>query len=94
MQPRSPCSVPQSAYSAARTVRHEQVCVYLPDRVISRLLTDSVMYSTLIDAFAFAEAISAATDVEGDTSRQATLTGVVIGLQVHNFRLVVLLLFH
>jgi len=52
------------------------------------------MYSTLIDAFAFAEAISAATDVEGDTSRQATLTGVVIGLQVHNFRLVVLLLFH
>jgi len=43
---------------------------------------DAVMKFTLIDVVVFAETMSAATNIERDTSQQATLAGVVIGLQV------------
>jgi len=49
------------------------------------------MGPSLVDVFIFAEA---ATGGDENTSQQATLAGVAIGLQVSDFRCVVLLPFH
>jgi len=61
------------------------------DPFIFRLRRSLRMDPPLIDMFAFAEA---ATDVDENTSWQMSFSGVVIGLQVGEFRRVGLLPFH